>query len=334
MKKSILLAALAVFSLTACDGDNIPEAQGMTDLKAAQLVESNKGVVGFDVNGTFKTSVYVGNTQIEKVNISGIAGTGVFEMLPASIADLSFNLLQRLNARFDIRCTTLEAKYNEGDSGNKTVVEMLNPSLTIGLNNNVAAFGVTQGTLENIYIGGQPIEAIEDCVWRVTPWCFASDFDLPYYDPVAFSTYAGVFFNFKKAGGYTRATLSLDYAKASQLYVAANLALWMGANPGDLSDADYNRQVGNVREALQEDIQYLIGTDFDFNFWVEYEATRGINQFGVRLDGKICPNYLEASSLDEIISLDLGVDLTFKHLETATFTPFLGEGSRNVRPLF
>ncbi len=332
MKKTTLLAAMALLSLTSCGGDGgaIPESQGMTDLKAAQLVEHDKGSVGFDVTGSFNSKILIGTKETEKIKVTGISGKAAFEVLPASITELSFALLQKMNARLDIGAADVSIKYNELDAAHKTVVELLNPAITIGLNRNTAAFGVSKETMEGIYIDGKAIENPSDCVWKVSPWMFDSDFDLPSYDSSAFSTYAGVLFKFQKAGGFTRAKLEIDYEKASQLYVGANTALWMIDHPGDIEDAAYKKDVGNMQELFKEDIAEILNKDFNFSLWIDYEASRGINQFGVSLQGQIVPNYLEAKSDDELITLDLNLDLTFKETGAITFDPYLG-GGVNVR---
>ena len=332
MKKTTLLAAMALLSLTSCGGDGVvPESQGMTDLKAAQQVEHDKGAVGFDVTGSFNSKVTLGKTEIEKIKATGISGKAVFEQLPASITELSFDLLQKMNARLDVSAASLDVKYNAFDEAHKTIIEMINPAITIGLNRNTAAFGVTKETMEGIFIDGQPITDPEDCVWKVNPWMVDSDFDLPSYDSSAFSTYAGVLFKFSKVGGYTRAALNIDFDKASQLYVGLNTALWMLDNPGDVEDAEYQREVGNMQDLFKEDIAEILDKDFDFSLWIDYEASRGINQFGVSLDGEIRANYLEARTDDEIVTLDLDVDLTFKETGATTFEAFTGAGFINVR---
>lgn len=333
MKKTTLLAAMALLSLTSCGGDgSVPESQGMTDLKAAQQVEHDKGVVGFDVNGSFDSKVFVGNKQVEKTKVKGISGKAVFESLPASITEISFGLLQKLNARLDIGCAELDVKYHDYDDAHKTTIEMINPSITVGLNRNTAAFGISKETMEGVYIDGEPIADPSDCVYKVSPWMFDSDFDLPSYDSSAFSTYAGVLFKFKKAGGYTRASLDIDYDKASQLYVGANTALWMMDNPGDVEDAEYKKKVGNIQDLFKDDIAEILSKDFDFSLWIDYEASRGINQFGVSLKGSLHPNYLdEYRTEDELITLDLDVDLTFKENSNVTFVPFTGDEAPNVR---
>ncbi len=334
MKKSTLLAALAVFSLAACNGETgIPEGQGMTDLKAAQKVEHDKGNVAFDINGTFNSKVSIGDNQVEKIAVKGINGRAVFEQLPEAISDLSFNLIQKMNARLDIGAASIDIKYKESEEAHKTEIEMDNPSLTVGLNSNSAAFGITQGTVEGVYVDGNPIENPQDIKWKVDPWLFdgAFDFDLPYYDSSAFSTYAGVLFSFKKAGGYTRATMKMDYEKASQLYVGLQTALYMKDHPGDLSDAEYNKEVGNMQELFKDDIANIIDDDFEFTFFIDYEASRGINQFGIYLDGEIRPNYLSARNPADIWTIDLNLDLTFREAGQVTFEAFTGDDFVNVR---
>ena len=332
MKKTTLLAAMALLSLTSCGGDGVvPESQGMTDLKAAQQVEHDKGNVGFDVAGSFQSSVTLGGKQIERTKISGISGKATFEVLPASISELSIALLQRMNARLDIGSADLDIKYHDLDEAHKTTIEMINPAITIGLNRNTAAFGITKDTMEGVYIDGKPIENPADCVYKVSPWMFDSDFDLPSFDPSAFSTYAGVLFKFRKAGGYTRASIDVDFDKASQLYVGVNTAIWMQQNPGDVEDPEYKKEVGNMQDLFKEDIAEILDKNFNFSLWIDYEASRGINQFGISMKGSICPNYLEAVRDDDLITLSVDVDLTFKETGAITFTPFTGDRAPNVR---
>ncbi len=332
MKKTTLLAAMALLSLTSCGGENnVPESQNMTDLKAAQKVEHDKGAVGFDVNGSFSTKITQGDKQLEKINVTGISGKAVFERLPEQISELSFALLQRLNARLELSCASLDIKYNAADESHKTVIEMVNPAVTVGLNSNSAAFGVTKETIEGVFIDGKAIENPADCVWKVNPWMFNSDFDLPSFDSSAFSTYAGVLFSFKSVGGYTRASLDIDFDKASQLYVGVNTALWMQDNPGDVNDPEYKKEVGNMQELFKEDIAGILDKDFDFSLWIDYEASRGINQFGIDIDGEINVNYLNARTDADLVNLDLDVELTFKETGTATFEAFTGASFVNVR---